>query len=71
MRRRARHSLGYQGVPKCNLGTRGKGGGDRAFVIKVEMGDGLEFMEIGLDGFMGGFEVEGEHGRILAMFKRG
>ena len=41
----------------------GKGGRDRAFVVKIEMGDGLEFVEIGLDGFMGGFEVEDGHGR--------
>ncbi|MGB8991019.1 MAG: hypothetical protein WCD80_03090 [Desulfobaccales bacterium] len=49
----------------------GKGRGDRAFVVKVEMGDGPEFVEIGLDGLMGGFEVEDGHERILAIFKRG
>jgi hypothetical protein len=26
---------------------------------------------IGVNGFMGGFEIEGGHGRILAMFKGG
>jgi hypothetical protein len=34
------------------------------------VGDGLKFVEIGLDGFMGGVEVEGGYERILAMFKR-
>ena len=49
----------------------GKGGGDRAFVVKIEMAEALQFVVVGLDGFMGGFEVEGGHGRILAIFKRG
>jgi hypothetical protein len=47
----------------------GEGGGDGALVIEIQIGEGLEFVVIGFDGLVGGFEIEAEHEKILAMFR--
>ena len=42
----------------------GEGRGDGAFGIEIKVAEGLELLIVGLDGLVGGFEVEGEHGQL-------